>query len=202
LHAIFLGEQDLLPLSPEDARMRSGAPIAFSSFHERDLFASTFPEIDLLGSVPERSFEDASEEDEGENEVPEDISGEEHGAPAKIARVGEITAQLRSLLVGMCGEEHAWLETTLVHGLSVEALASRHLVASASSDLVLVDAEHLATTYALEQGDDPVALAMLTSCVYSAINLFWEEVTDRDEVEAQVWLCGALLDELARPGGR
>lgn len=202
LHAIFLGEQDLLPLSPEDARMRSGAPIAFSSFHERDLFASTFPEIDLLGSVPERSFEDASEEDEGENEVPEDISAEEHGAPAKIARVGEITAQLSSLLVGMCGEEHAWLETTLVHGLSVEALASRHLVASASSDLVLVDAEHLATTYALEQGDDPVALAMLTSCVYSAINLFWEEVTDRDEVEAQVWLCGALLDELARPGGR
>ena len=119
-------------------------------------------------------------------------------APASITRAGEITEQLSALLVEMCGEHHAWLETTLMHGLSVEALASRHLVASASSDLVLVDAEHLATHYALESEGDPVALAMLTSCVYSAINLFWEEVTDRDEIEAQAWLSRTLLEDLER----
>ena len=109
---------------------------------------------------------------------------------------GELAEQLSSLLVGMCGEEHAWLETTLLHGMSIEALASRHLVASASKDLVLIDTEHAATGYALERREDPIALAFLASCVYSAINLFWEEETDRDEIEAQDWLCLALLDAL------
>mgnify|MGYP000554255429 CR=1 FL=1 len=199
LHAIFLGEEDLLPLSPEDPRMRTGAPITFASFHERDLFASTFPDIDLMGSVPERPEEDAP--DGGASSSREEAEGDDENAmvaPASITRAGEITEQLSALLVEMCGEHHAWLETTLMHGLSVEALASRHLVASASSDLVLVDAEHPATHYALESEGDPVALAMLTSCVYSAINLFWEEVTDRDEIEAQAWLSRTLLEDLER----
>ena len=194
VRAVFLGEQDVLPLSPSDPRMQAGAPIVFTSFHERDLFASTFPLIDLLGSMPERP--PATDEEEETSEVEDGLDGDTSSRRSEIMTRGELAEQLSSLLVGMCGEEHAWLETTLLHGMSIEALASRHLVASASKDLVLIDTEHAATGYALERREDPIALAFLASCVYSAINLFWEEVTDRDEIEAQDWLCLALLDAL------
>lgn len=64
-------------------------------------------------------------------------------------------------------------------------------VARVAPENVSVMTDHVATIYALEEIDDPVRRAFLTSAVITALNFHYEEIADTDEIELQ----RALLEQ-------
>jgi hypothetical protein len=119
---------------------------------------------------------------------PEPLPEPEPPDPAELL-LEEIAVQLRYVR----GERSDLLGDPILSRLSVIDRLPGDLVADVSKSDVKVAREHAAMRYALEAPDDPIARAFLSSSVYSAINLYYEKITDADEQVFQERMLEAIL---------
>ena len=101
----------------------------------------------------------------------------------------DVVAQLREVR----GSRSDLLGDPILSRLVASDRVPGDLVAQVKKSDVEVAREHEAIRYALDNPEDPVALAFLSSSVYSAINLYYERITDADEQTFQERMLGILL---------
>ena len=109
--------------------------------------------------------------------------------PAELL-LEDVIAQLKRVR----GNRSDLVGDPILSRLSVIDRLPGDVVADVSKSDVKVSRAHMAMCYALEVSDDPVALAFLSSSVYSAINLYYEKITDADELVFQERMLSALLE--------
>jgi hypothetical protein len=109
--------------------------------------------------------------------------------PAELL-LEDVIAQLKRVR----GNRSDLVGDPILSRLSVIDRLPGDVVADVSKSDVKVSRAHMAMCYALEVADDPVALAFLSSSVYSAINLYYEKITDADELVFQERMLSALLE--------
>lgn len=90
--------------------------------------------------------------------------------------------RLRRQLLAVRRDAAYLLDEDLLEAVSVD-LDAPAIVARTDAEGVALAPEHPAVRYALEHPEDPVALAFLTSSVYSSINLYDDEVTNLHEAQ-------------------
>lgn len=94
------------------------------------------------------------------------------------SRLSEI---LRSVRV----DRHILLGDAVIAHIELEAFDEAR-IARVSPNKVVLNESHPVVKHALENPDDPVALSFLGSSVYTAINVFYREISDNHEFEFQM----------------
>lgn len=162
---------------------------------EHTLTLHSYDELELLRrTLPEQRFEPvALPEEQRSPPVQEEAAA--RSEPSELLQGKTLIARLRHMLLLAEPKHRTWFEGALLSGLRIEAIATDERVVSAASDLVLISAEHRAVRHAMAHPGDAFALGLLASSVYSAMNLFWEAISDSDERCFHAALAAHLLHQ-------
>ena len=117
-------------------------------------------------------------------------------------REERLLSALRSELRSIVGDQAALLSHANFSHIHVASLSSRQAVVCTDHQ-TLINRRHPAVKRALRTGgSDPVAIWFLCAAVYTAINVFFYEVTDENEAQFLALLCRraeAVLQDPALP---
>jgi len=106
-----------------------------------------------------------------------------------------LSVQLGEILRLVREDRSVLLSDAILSDIEVGALSSEEIVEVTATKVVLNE-DHPAVRAALDDTDDAVTLSFLGSAVYTAINVFYGEITDEHEVEFQTryasWMRGVV----------
>lgn len=118
----------------------------------------------------------------------------------RAALEAQVLAKLLEELRLIAGPNHALLSQINLSRIRFDA-ADSELCVACSSHQTVINRRHPAVKRALQLGStDPVAMWFLSAAVYTALNIFFLEVTDEDEAQFLSLLCrraDSLLSRMA-----